>query len=601
MKALLSRASVAWDRLELGLAGLALLLMAVLPVVELSLGWVHIGFKGSVNYVQNLTLWVGFLGAMIASRQKKHLTLTTGIHLLPPLYQRIARVFSSLVSVAVSTGLAWASATFVRSEMASPNRIADWLPAWIPELILPVSFAVMTLRFVGQAGDGKDRTIAFLGIPLAAALGFGLADHAAGLLWPGVGVILAATVLGAPIFVAMGGTALLLFFSDGTPVASVPVETYGLMISPSIPTVPLFTLTGYILAEGGSSKRLLRLFQALFGWMPGGLAVVATLVCSFFTTFTGASGVTILAIGGLLYPVLIKSGYRERFATGLLTSTGSLGLLFPPSLPVILYAIVARVPIPDLFRAGAVPGVLLVGAILVYAIWEGVRRKVERQNFKISEVGAALWEAKWEVLLPVVALASIFGGFCTLIQASAITVLYALAVETVLHRDLHLRRDFPRILVSCAELIGGVFVILGVAMGLTNYLIDAEVPSKGVAWVKERIHSRGMFLLALNGFLLVVGCLMDIYSAIAVVVPLILPIAAAYGVAPLHLGILFLANLELGYLTPPVGMNLFLASYRFEKPVLTVTRASLPFLLLLMIAVLIITYAPGLTGMGGTP
>jgi tripartite ATP-independent transporter DctM subunit len=601
MKALLSRASVAWDRLELGLAGLALLLMAVLPVVELSLGWVHIGFKGSVNYVQNLTLWVGFLGAMIASRQKKHLTLTTGIHLLPPLYQRIARVFSSLVSVAVSTGLAWASATFVRSEMASPNRIADWLPAWIPELILPVSFAVMTLRFVGQAGDGKDRTIAFLGIPLAAALGFGLADHAAGLLWPGVGVILAATVLGAPIFVAMGGTALLLFFSDGTPVASVPVETYGLMISPSIPTVPLFTLTGYILAEGGSSKRLLRLFQALFGWMPGGLAVVATLVCSFFTTFTGASGVTILAIGGLLYPVLIKSGYRERFATGLLTSTGSLGLLFPPSLPVILYAIVARVPIPDLFRAGAVPGVLLVGAILVYAIWEGVRRKVERQKFKIREVGAALWEAKWEVLLPVVALVSIFGGFCTLIQASAITVLYALAVETVLHRDLHLRRDFPRILVSCAELIGGVFVILGVAMGLTNYLIDAEVPSKGVAWVKERIHSRGMFLLALNGFLLVVGCLMDIYSAIAVVVPLILPIAAAYGVAPLHLGILFLANLELGYLTPPVGMNLFLASYRFEKPVLTVTRASLPFLLLLMIAVLIITYAPGLTGMGGTP
>jgi tripartite ATP-independent transporter DctM subunit len=416
-----------------------------------------------------------------------------------------------------------------------------------------------------------------------------------------VGVLLAATVLGAPIFVAMGGTALLLFFSDGTPVASVPVETYGLMISPSIPTVPLFTLTGYILAEGGSSKRLLRLFQALFGWMPGGLAVVATLVCSFFTTFTGASGVTILAIGGLLYPVLIKSGYRERFATGLLTSTGSLGLLFPPSLPVILYAIVARVPIPDLFRAGAVPGVLLVGAILVYAIWEGVRRKVERQKFKIREVGAALWEAKWEVLLPVVALVSIFGGFCTLIQASAITVLYALAVETVLHRDLHLRRDFPRILVSCAELIGGVFVILGVAMGLTNYLIDAEVPSKGVAWVKERIHSRGMFLLALNGFLLVVGCLMDIYSAIAVVVPLILPIAAAYGVAPLHLGILFLANLELGYLTPPVGMNLFLASYRFEKPVLTVTRASLPFLLLLMIAVLIITYAPGLTGMGGTP
>ncbi|MBI3855550.1 MAG: TRAP transporter large permease subunit [Planctomycetes bacterium] len=601
MKAALAKTAAFWNKTELWAAGVALLLMALIPVAELVLGWFNVGFKGSVSYVQHLTLWVGFLGAMVASREQKHLTLATGIHLLPPLYQRIARVFAAVASVAVAAGLAWASAMFVKSEMTAPTEIADWLPVWIAELILPFSFGVMAIRFIVQAGSWKDRLIAALGLPLAALVGFALEGQAAQLLWPGIGLIVLATLLGAPLFIAMGGSALLLFFSDGTPAASIPVQTYSLMVSPSIPTLPLFTLTGFILAEGGASKRLLRLFRALFGWMPGGLAIVATLVCSFFTTFTGASGVTILALGGLLYPVLVQSGYKERFSMGLLTASGSLGLLFPPSLPVILYAIVAHVAIPDLFRAGAIPGTLLVAAVLGYGALQGIRSKVERQKFSLREAGAALWGSKWEALLPVVALVCIFGGFCTLIQASAITVLYAVIVETLIHRDLHPGRDLPRILTSCATLIGGVFVILGVAMGLTNYLVDAEVPAKAVSFVKARIHSRGMFLLALNGFLLVVGCLMDIYSAIAVVVPLILPVAAAFNVHPLHLGVIFLANLELGYLTPPVGMNLFLSSYRFEKPVLEVARAALPFLLLLMIAVLLITYAPGLTGISAAP
>jgi len=596
VKAALARFVAFWDKAEVWAAGGAMLLLAVIPVLELLLGLVNVGFKGSVVYVQQLTLWVGFLGAMVASREKKHLNLVTGIHLLPPLYQKIAGVVSATISVAVSTGLAWACVVFVRSEMDAPTKIADWLPLWMSELILPFSFAIMTIRFIAQAGGWKERLISALGIPLAALVGFALEGHASQVLWPGIVVILAATALGAPLFVAMGGSALLLFFSDGTPVASIPVETYSLMVSPSIPTVPLFTLTGFILAEGGASRRLLRLFRALFGWMPGGLAVVATLVCSFFTTFTGASGVTILAVGGLLFPVLVQSGYKEKFSIGLLTATGSLGLLFPPSLPVILYAIVAHIPIPDLFRAGVVPGALLVSVVLAYAVWIGVRSKVERQKFDLKEAGAALWESKWETLLPVVALVCIFGGFCTLIQAAAITVLYALIVETIVHRDLQFRRDVPRVLTSCATLIGGVFVILGVAMGLTNYLVDAEVPAKATEWVKAHIRSKAMFLLALNGFLLVVGCLMDIYSAIAVVVPLILPMAAAFNVHPLHLGIIFLANLELGYLTPPVGMNLFLASYRFERPVLAVTKYTLPFLLLLMLSVLLITYAPGLMG-----
>jgi C4-dicarboxylate transporter, DctM subunit len=586
-------------RVELGAAGLALLLMAVLPVAELLLRacWSQ-GIPSSSNYVQNLTLWVGFLGAMICSQRKNHLALSTGVDRLPPPYRKAAALFAAVVSTAVAAALSWASAEFVRSEMDAPTFVSSWLPVWVAELILPVSFAVMAVRFILQAGGWWERSVALLGVPAAGAIGFVLAPHASAILWPAIGVILLATVLGAPLFVGMGGCALLLFFSDGTPVASLPVETYRLIVSPSIPTVPLFTLTGFILAEGGSSARLLRLFRALFGWCPGGLAVVATLVCSFFTTFTGASGVTILAVGGILYPMLIKSGYNEQFSLGLLTSTGSLGLLFPPSLPVILYAIVARVPIPDLFRAAAIPGAILVAGVLFLSIREGVRGKVERQPFTLREAGAALWEAKWEVLLPVVALVTLFGGFCTMIESAAITVVYALVVQTVIHRDVHPLRDLPRVLGSCVELMGGIFVILGVAMGLTNYLVDAEVPVKATEWVKAHIHSRWMFLLALNAFLVVVGALMDIYSAIAVVVPLILPVSAAFGIHPLHLGVVFLANMELGYLTPPVGENLFLASYRFEKPVLGVARAALPFLLLLTAMVLVITYAPQLMFIG---
>jgi tripartite ATP-independent transporter DctM subunit len=378
------------------------------------------------------------------------------------------------------------------------------------------------------------------------------------------------------------------------------VETYRIIVSPGIPTIPLFTLTGNLLAEGKASQRLVRLFRALFGWMPGGLAIAATLVCAFFTTFTGASGVTILALGALLLPVLLQGGYPDRFSVGLLTATGSIGLLFPPSLAVILYAVVARVPIPDLFKAGILPGMLMVVAVCAFGILEATRSKAPRRRFELREASRALWGAKWEVLLPVIALAGIFGGLCTLIEAAAITVVYALLVEAAVYRDLRPIRDLPLVFVKCGTLIGGVFIILGVAMGLTNYLVDAEVPAGAAAWVQGHVHSRLVFLLALNGFLVVVGCLMDIFSAIVVVVPLILPISQVFGIHPLHLGMIFLANLELGYLTPPVGMNLFLASYRFEKPLLQVYRHAAPFLAVLLAVVLLITYIPAITlGAGG--
>ena len=583
-------------RTEDGLTVAALLLMGVLPVLELFLRtFFHTGIPGTSGYVQNLTLWVGFLGAMIASREGRHLNLSTGMVILPPRLQGIATTLAATVSTAVASGLCWASLQFVRVEMDSPANIAGWLPIWVVESILPVSFAIITLRFVLQAGGWRARALAFLGIPAAVVIGFLLGQYAPQLVWPAIAGLVAAAVLGAPIFVLLGGAALLLFFAEGVPVAAIPVETYRIVVSPAIPTIPLFTLTGYLLAEGRASQRLVRLFRAFFGWMPGGLAIVTTLLFAFFTTFTGASGVTILALGGLLLPVLLKDGYPERFSIGLLTATGSIGLLFPPSLAVILYGVIAHVPITDLFKAGILPGMLMVTAVCLFGMRKGIRAKTPRPPFDAREAAAALWESKWEVLLPVVALVGIFGGYTTLIEAAAITVVYALVAETFIHRELHVTRDLPRVLIKCVTLIGGVFVILGVAMGLTNYLVDAEVPMQAAAWVRTHIHSRILFLMFLNIFLLIVGCLMDIFSAIVVVVPLILPISQVFGIHPLHLGMIFLTNLELGYLTPPVGMNLFLASYRFEKPLVHIYRDVIPFLLVLLCVVLLITYVPALT------
>ena len=581
---------------EQGLVAAALLLIAVLPVVELLLRtFLKTGIPGSTGYVQNLTLWIGFLGAIVAARAKQHLTFIPTLEFLPEKWRRRAGVFAAAVTAAVAFALAWASIQFVHSEFQAPNRIAGWLPAWAIEAVLPVSFASIAVRFILQAGEWKARAIASLGLPAAVVIGFILTPYAEQLIWPGLVVLGVAGLLGAPIFAVLAGVPLLLFFAKDVPIASIPVETYRLVVSPTIPTIPLFALTGFILTESGASRRLIRLFRALFGWMPGGLPIVATILCAFFTTFTGASGVTILALGGLLLPVLLQSQYREGFSVGLLTATGSIGILFPPSLPVILYAVVAHVPILDLFKAGIAPGILMVAAVCVFGIWEGSGSTVSRRPFDKREAAAALWESKWEILLPVITLAALFGGFCTLLEAAAITAVYALVIETVIYRDLHPTRDLPRVLVACATAMGGIFIILGSAMGLTNYVVDAQIPTLAAAWVQAHIHSRLVFLLALNLFLFVVGCLMDIYSAIVVQAPLLLPISQAFGIDPLHLGIIFLANLELGYLTPPVGLNLFLASYRFEKPVFRIFRDTLPFLLVLLLVVLLITYVPALT------
>ena len=367
-----------------------------------------------------------------------------------------------------------------------------------------------------------------------------------------------------------------------------------MLISHTIPAIPLFTVVGFILSESKAGERLVKLFRTLFSWFPGGLAIMAILVCTFFTTFTGASGVTILALGALLSYVLIQGKYKKRFSYGLVTASGSVGLLFPPSLPIIIYGIAAGVSIKNMFIGGIVPGIVMVVVLAIFAIFYATKYKVDREPFKLKEALSALKESIWEIMLPVVILVGFFGGLTNLVESAAVAVLYALIVEVFIHRDIRIR-DLSKVILKAVPIIGGVLTILALAKGLSYYIVDAEVPMKLAEWVQANIQSKYVFLLILNFALLVTGCFMDIFSAIMVVVPLILPLGNLFGIHPVHLGIIFLANMELGYLTPPVGLNLFLASYRFNEPMGKIYRDVLPFFFIQLISVLLITYLPVLS------
>ena len=366
--------------------------------------------------------------------------------------------------------------------------------------------------------------------------------------------------------------------------------------STGIAAIPLFTFAGFLLAEGKSSERLLRLFRAWAGWAPGGTAIAAAALCAFFTLFTGGSGVTILVLGGLLLPTLVAQGYRERFSIGLLTASGSLGLLFPLSLPLMLYGIVSQnAPIDDLFIGGLLPGTLMLGLLAALGVREALKTRAARTPFEWREAFVSLWAAKWELLLPVFVVGSFAFGVATLTESAPIAALYAVIVQRYINRDLPSWKEVFRVAADCVALVGGVLLILAVAAGLTDYFVFADIPSRLVAWTQAHVHSKMAFLLFLNIFLLLVGTVMDIFSAIVVVVPLLLPLAQIYGVHPVHLGIIFVANLELGFLHPPLGLNLLLASVRFKKPVLEVTWATLPMFGILAVGVLLITYWPWLT------
>jgi tripartite ATP-independent transporter DctM subunit len=409
-----------------------------------------------------------------------------------------------------------------------------------------------------------------------------------------LGLVLLA-LLGLPLFVVLGAGSLLAVHAADLVPAVLIIELNRLAASPNLTAIPLFTFAGVVLAAGGAAQRLVRLFNSLLGWLPGGIAAVALVACAFFTSFSGASGVTILALGGLLLPMLSRAGYPERFSLGLLTSSGSLGLLFPPSLAILLYGIVAGVNIDELFLAGLVPGLLLLVILILYSGLVGKRAGVPRQIFSWAEARQALRMGIWDLLLPVLVVAGIFGGFVTVAEAAACTGLYVLILESFIHRTLDLRRQLMGLLSETTLLVGSILIILGVAMGLTNLLIDAQLPTRILGWMEGTVDSKLKFLLLLNVFLLIVGATMDIFSATVVVVPLLLPLALLYGVDPVHLGILFLANMEIGYSTPPVGLNLYIAMQRFRRSILTLFRSVLPFLALMLLWLGLVTYVPALS------
>ncbi len=410
--------------------------------------------------------------------------------------------------------------------------------------------------------------------------------------------ILLAALAGVPLFAVVSAAALLVYRLEDIEAANLLIEMVGVFREPALAAIPQFTLAGYLMAESKTPERLVGLARATVGWMPGGVAIVAVVASAFFTAFTGASGITIIALGGLLFPILQKEGFPERFSLGLLTSGGSLGLLFPPSLPVILFAIVAGadVEVDALFTAALLPGTFLVLAMAGYAAWVARRvPAIEKTPFRLAALRESLFAARYELPMPVVVLAGIYGGWLTVGEAATVTLLMVLVVNVALYRDLHPIRDVPAVVVKSAVLVGAILLILGAAKGLSDAMTIAGVPDALLEWIGRHVESRVGFLLALNLFLLVVGSFLDVFSAIIVVVPLLLPLARQYGVDPYHLGVIFLTNLEIGYMTPPIGMNLFLASFRFGRPLPELYVASLPFIAVLILALLVLTYVPALS------
>ena len=413
-----------------------------------------------------------------------------------------------------------------------------------------------------------------------------------------LGLILLA-LCGAPLFAVIGASALWGFYQSDIDLSVVAIEFFRIAEMPVLLAIPLFTFAGYLLSESDAPHRLVRLTRALLGWMPGGLAFVALVACALFTAFTGASGVTIVALGALLYPALQEAGYRQNFSLGLVTTSGSLGLLFAPALPLILYAVVAQqlgiggsISVDDMFLAGILPGLLMLLILVAWSYWSS--REVRLSPFSADEAKQAIYEAIWEIPLPVIVLGGVYSGYFAISEAAAVTALYVLIVEVFIHREISLPR-LPAVMREAMLLVGGILIILGLSLASTNYLIDTQVPSRLFHWIHERVSDPLTFLILLNLFLLTLGTMLDIFSALVLIVPLLLPVAMQYGIHPVHLGIIFLANMQIGYFTPPVGMNLFIASYRFDKPVTQIYRATLPWFFILFGAVLVITYWPFLS------
>ena len=554
----------------------------------------------SQEIVQHMTLWIGFIGAVIAARSNRLLSVVR-----EPVFNSLEKVslaqfFVHVVSLSVVFVLSVSYLKMIQIGFQYPDYIAPYIPSWFAQSIIPIGLILIWYQMIiTSSSDSKYRlfvsvisiiptiVLYFWQFPLANSL----------LLWSKVIFSIALVAFGLPIFILLALLSILFFLSEPSEwatnydlISTISDSAYRIVVSPTLAAIPIFTLAGYILAESNVSERLIKFFRASLGWLPGSTVLIVVLLCAFFTALTGGSGVTILALGAILYPILIHDGYSKQFSLGIITTAGSLGLLFPPSLPAIIYSVTAGINPLELFKQALIPAIFLMSIMFFYGLYKRPKNKnIKKFVFKKASETAKV--AKWEIAIPLLIILSLFSGFATLVESAALLVLYVLTVELYIFRDISLK-NLPEIVINCSTLVGGVLIILGFAMGFTGYLVDAQIPLKILNYVQSTISSKIVFLLALNILLLVVGCLMDVFSAIIVVVPLIAPLATYFGIDPFHLAIIFIANLELGYITPPVGMNLYLSSYRFDKDMPTIYGATLPFFFIRLIGVILITYIP---------
>ena len=554
----------------------------------------------SQEIVQHMTLWIGFIGAVIAARSNKLLSVVR-----EPVFKSLKKVslpqfFVHIFSLSVVFVLSVSYLKMIQIGFQYPDYIAPFIPTWFAQSIIPVGLILIWYQMIlTSSSDLKYRLFVsiFSMIPTMILYFWQFPLSNPFLLWSKVIFSIILVAFGLPIFILLASLSIFFFLSEPSEwatnydlISTISDSAYRIVVSPTLAAIPIFTLAGYILAESNISDRLIKFFKASLGWLPGSTVLIVVLLCAFFTALTGGSGVTILALGAILYPILIHDGYSKRFSLGIITTAGSLGLLFPPSLPAIIYSVTAGINPLELFRQALIPAIFLMSIMFFYGLYMRPKnKKIEKFVFKNAYDTANI--AKWEIAIPLLIILSLFSGFATLVESAALLVLYVLTIELFVFKDISLD-NLPKIIIDCSTLVGGVLIILGFAMGFTGYLVDAQIPLKILNFVQSTISSKIIFLLALNILLLIVGCLMDVFSAIIVVVPLIAPLATYFGIDPFHLAIIFIANLELGYITPPVGMNLYLSSYRFNKDMPTIYNATLPFFFIRLIGVLIITYIP---------
>jgi tripartite ATP-independent transporter DctM subunit len=608
-------------RIENTICITALALLSLLPLSEaIARIFFNTGVPGSLQVMVHLLLIVGMLAGMITTRREEHLSIALVQYLTSgnlaktngEKVKSILRMVTNLLSAFIITVIAWTGPAFIRLGLS--GRLIGFIPDRLFAIIIPIGYLVIAVRFARRTGlKGWKNIFPILTIVLGTVVSFpsiakfiwefdlpqwiyAVNDFFYDLAWyikvPALIVLFAAALAGTPLFVIMGGLVLLLLEAAGSEVDIVSTDIYSALTSDSIIAIPLFTLVGFFLSESKAGERLVATFRCLFSWLPGGMIIATVIICAFFTSFTGASGVTILALGGILFEILSEHiGYPEKFSRGLLTSVGSIGLLFPPSLPLILVAAMSQTNVFQLFAGGLLPGIILVAAAIIFGIIASVRTKIPVEPFDLKAAVFSLRGSALEIILPFFLIVSYFTGFLSLVETGAVAVVYIFITEVIVHRDIRLR-EVPQVFLKAVPIIGGVLAILALSQSLSFYIIDTNAPTKLAEWMQMTIRSKYVFLLLLNLSLLVVGCLMDIFSAILIILPLVVPLGLAYGVEPVHLGIIFITNLEVGFLTPPVGLNLFLASYRFKKPFVEICRDVFPFLLIQIGVVLIVTYVP---------